>query len=105
MKVEDNEFSGTLPSSFGDLPNLRVLRLESNRLYGTIPSSLSKLSGVLNGLELANNNFQGDLSALATARPMYVSTHNNPGLCGMVPAGIRFAHGFNPYGTRLGQPC
>ena len=25
--------------------------------------------------------------------------------CGMVPVGVRFAHGFNPLGTRLGLPC
>lgn len=29
----------------------------------------------------------------------------NPKLCGMVPVGIRFAHGFNPYQTGLGLPC
>lgn len=23
----------------------------------------------------------------------------------MVPVGVRFAHGFNPYQTRLGLPC
>ena len=26
-------------------------------------------------------------------------------LCGMVPMGVRFAHGFNHYATRLGLPC
>ena len=25
--------------------------------------------------------------------------------CGMVPVGLRFAHGFNPYNTGLGLPC
>ena len=25
--------------------------------------------------------------------------------CGMVPVGVRFAHGFNPHNTRLGLPC
>ena len=26
-------------------------------------------------------------------------------LCGMVPVGVRFAHGFNPHNTGLGLPC
>ena len=31
--------------------------------------------------------------------------HVNPGLCGMVPTGARFAHGFNYANTGLGMPC
>ncbi len=31
--------------------------------------------------------------------------HNNPRLCGQVPASVQYAHGFNPAGTRLGLPC
>ena len=33
------------------------------------------------------------------------SAHANPGLCGMVPLGVRFGHGFNFYNTGLGMPC
>ena len=29
----------------------------------------------------------------------------NTKLCGMVPQGVRFSHGFNPYNTGLGKPC
>lgn len=36
---------------------------------------------------------------------LLTTVHNNPQLCGMVPAGIRFAKGFNPYNTALGVPC
>lgn len=45
---------------------------------------------------------------LCTAGPLkltYVKVHNNPQLCGMVPASVRYAHGYNPANTRLGQPC
>ncbi|PNH00488.1 hypothetical protein TSOC_013688 [Tetrabaena socialis] len=76
-----------------------------NHLSGSIPAQFSKLAGVLNVLELAHNDFAGDLMPLAEARPMAVTVHNNPRLCGMVPTGIRFANGYNPAGTRLGQPC
>lgn len=42
---------------------------------------------------------------LAKSKLMFVSLHSNAGLCGMVPASIRYASGYNPAGTRLGQPC
>lgn len=69
------------------------------------PLPTSKLKGVLNQIELKKNNLQGDLMGLAEARLMLVSVNDNPGLCGMVPAGVRFARGYNPANTRLGQPC
>ena len=65
----------------------------------------SNLTDTLTQLHLANNDFEGDLSALAAARPLIAKVHNNPRLCGMVPAGIRFAKAYNPAGTQLGQPC
>ncbi|KAG2427428.1 hypothetical protein HXX76_012364 [Chlamydomonas incerta] len=105
FKVEHNEFVGTIPPAMGSMPRLRVLRLEYNNMYGTIPKEFSQLKKNLNTFEIANNDFSGDLMPLAEARPISVTLENNPQLCGMVPAGIRFAAGYNPYGTRLGQPC
>ncbi|KAG2485326.1 hypothetical protein HYH03_015908 [Edaphochlamys debaryana] len=105
FKVEYNEFMGPIPKAFADLANLRVLRLEANHLTGTVPPELNRLSSRLNILHLAHNQLKGELTGLSNVRLMQVTTDNNAGLCGMVPAGIRFANGFNPYGTRLGQPC
>jgi hypothetical protein len=34
-----------------------------------------------------------------------VTVHNNPKLCGMVPANVRYAKNYNPAGTGLGKPC
>lgn len=45
------------------------------------------------------------MHACMQARPMIATMAHNPKLCGMIPAGIRYAHGFDPAGTRLGQPC
>ena len=56
-------------------------------------------------LELAHNSLSGSLSALAGSKLMYVSVHSNERLCGMVPSSVRYASGYNPAGTRLGQPC
>ncbi|KXZ47995.1 hypothetical protein GPECTOR_31g358 [Gonium pectorale] len=103
--LQELKLMGTIPAQLGGMPRLRVLRLERNHFTGTLPKELNKLAGSLNGLELAHNNLEGDLMGLASVRPMYVTISDNPRLCGMVPAGIRFAHGYNPYNTRLGQPC
>ncbi|MEW5318376.1 MAG: hypothetical protein WDW38_009601 [Sanguina aurantia] len=105
LKVEHNEMVGSIPPEIGSMPSLRVLRLEFNHFSGTIPASLSKLNGTLNQLELAHNDFQGDLHALANLRFLVVSTSDNPRLCGMVPMSVRYAHGYNPGKTNLGRPC
>jgi hypothetical protein len=65
----------------------------------------SNITPTLTQLLLADNDFEGDLGALNSSRLMIVSVHSNPKLCGMVPAGVRYAKGYNPAGTRLGQPC
>ena len=70
-----------------------------------VPASWRNLSNTLNQLELAHNDLSGDLSALGPTKLMHVSLHSNAGLCGMVPASVRYASGYNPSGTRLGQPC
>ena len=70
-----------------------------------VPQSWSNLSGTLNQLDLAHNSLSGSLSPLAPLKLMYVSVHSNERLCGMVPASVRYASGYNPAGTRLGQPC
>ena len=65
----------------------------------------SDLSDTLFILFLYNNNFTGDLSMVSGANLGVVSTSHNPLLCGMVPASVRWAHGYNPLNTSLGQPC
>ncbi|KAF5834401.1 hypothetical protein DUNSADRAFT_8956 [Dunaliella salina] len=105
IKIEGNFLTGSIPEEIAEMPNLWRLRLQNNRFSGKIPQSFSKMGGVLNELWLDGNNFEGDLSALGPTRLAYALVHNNPGLCGMIPASVRFAHGFNPAGTRLGQPC
>lgn len=43
----------------------------------------------------------------AVAQHSFVSfsADNNPKLCGMVPVGARFGHGFSYFNTKLGVPC
>jgi hypothetical protein len=54
---------------------------------------------------IAGNDHSGNLHMLGGAHLLIVSVHNNPKLWGMVPGSVRWAHGYNPAGTRLGQPC
>ncbi len=63
------------------------------------------LSDTLNQLDVAHNQLTGNLNALASFKLMYASVHSNSGLCGMLPASVRYASGFNPAGTGLGRPC
>ena len=63
------------------------------------------LDNTLTQLTLAHNDYEGDLSTVGGGHLMIVSVHGNPKLCGMVPASVRYAKGYNPAGTRLGQPC
>jgi hypothetical protein len=107
LKVEGNNLVGTIDEAFGRMARLRRLQLEQNNFEGTIPQSFANknTSAQLTELHIASNNLTGDLRPLRGVRLFTVTVHDNPGLCGMVPAGVRYAAGYNPEGTRLGQPC
>ena len=53
----------TVPSEFGDLTNLRRIKLDYNDLTGTIPTTLGKLSQ-LNYLNLRSNSLNGTIPVL-----------------------------------------
>lgn len=105
FKVEHNHLSGTIPDSFGNLPDLWRLRFAYNHLTGSLPASFANLSSSLNQLDISHNSLTGDLRYLAHTRLMVARMHSNQGLCGPVPASVRWASGFNPAGTSLGLPC
>ncbi|XP_024029026.1 probable LRR receptor-like serine/threonine-protein kinase At1g67720 [Morus notabilis] len=46
LHLEDNQFSGEIPSSLGDIASLRELFLQNNNLTGDIPSSLKGKTGL-----------------------------------------------------------
>eukprot|EP00879_Flechtneria_rotunda_P029408 GHRR01031811.1.p2 GENE.GHRR01031811.1~~GHRR01031811.1.p2 ORF type:complete len:155 (-),score=26.41 GHRR01031811.1:1021-1485(-) len=71
----------------------------------TSHASCRNITPYLTQLHLADNDFEGDLSAVAAGHLTTVTVYNNPKLCGMVPATVRYAKNYNPAGTRLGQPC
>src|SRR4051812_37330984 len=58
--LEDNNLSGQLPASLGNLVNLQTLELDFNGLNGSIPTSLGTLKN-LTGLNLERNQLSGNI--------------------------------------------
>ena len=104
FKVENNRLEGSIPEEYA-MPNMAWFRFAENRFSGKIPESFSRTAPRLNQLTLDNNDFSGNLYPLAKHHMTSFKAHQNPKLCGMVPVGLRFAHGFNYYQTGLGLPC
>ncbi len=105
FKVEVNDLTGSIPESFGSMAKVNWLRFGKNKMSGIIPRSFINTRKHLSQLGLDNNDFEGDLYPLKGHSMISFTGHNNPKLCGMVPVGVRFAHGFNFYNTGLGMPC
>jgi hypothetical protein len=107
LKVEGNRLVGLIPAEIGNMTRLRRLQLEYNDFSGEIPQTFARpeFQAQLTELHLASNRLEGNLNALSKVRLFTATVHENPGLCGMVPAGVRYAAGYDPKGTRLGEPC
>lgn len=87
LDVQQNNFSGPIPTSFDKLSQLRELNLAQNALSGPIPATLGSLSH-LSVLDLHDNNLTGDVPTALTALPSlaYLDLSNN-GLSGPLPEG------------------
>ena len=60
LRLEENQFSGTISSSFGSLKDLEVLVLSNNNISGELPSELGQLHvSKLNSLMAPNTNIDG----------------------------------------------
>ncbi|GAB5519606.1 MAG: hypothetical protein RhofKO_18570 [Rhodothermales bacterium] len=62
LQLVNNNLSGTLPASLGDLTGLEGLGLGTNNLTGSIPAEFGALTS-LDGLGLQQNNLSGTLPA------------------------------------------
>ena len=60
LELANNNLSGTVPSSFGDLSQLRFLDLSNNQLVGPIPVELKNLVNIYR-FDI-DNNLIGDIS-------------------------------------------
>ena len=88
LSLVDNELSGLIPPSLGDLTNLQSLGLHFNELSGLIPPSLGDLTN-LQYLGLHHNELSGlipaSLGNLTNLQVLYL--HNNE-LSGSIPASL-----------------
>ena len=88
VNLYQNNLSGNIPESIGNLTNLRSLDLGYNQLSGSIPESISNLTSLVN-LRLYNNQLTGSIpesiSNLTNLEILYL--YNNQ-LTGNIPESI-----------------
>ena len=72
--LDENQLTGEIPASRGNLKNLRILWLGLNQLTGQIPSALSSLTN-LEGLWLSGNQVTGLLPPWLGSLTMLGSLH------------------------------
>ena len=87
LDLQNNNLSGSIPASLGNLRKLEKLSLGSNNLSGMIPASLGNLT-TLRGFWADNNNLSGPIPAELgrTRLRVFVVNHNN--LSGTIPASL-----------------
>lgn len=99
IKLNDNKLEGGIPPEWAE--SAFWVDVSNNKLTGRVPR-FADTTGVFLA---AGNALEGDVLGLAGSALQLVSVKGNAGLCGPVPASVRFAKGYDATGTHLGQPC
>lgn len=88
LSLSSNNIGGEIPTSIGNLNNLSALSLSDNKLSGAIPASVGNLSSLTN-LSLSANQLTGNIPAemgnLQNLGGLFLSTNN---LTGQIPSEI-----------------
>jgi Leucine-rich repeat (LRR) protein len=88
LHLNNNNLSGTIPSSIGDLTNLGSIYLYENQLTGTIPSSIENIT-YLRQLKLNDNQLTGNIpSEIGNLLSLEKIFLENNQLSGSIPNGI-----------------
>ena len=86
--LSHNQLTGPIPFSFGRLTNLTVLALNNNQLSGSIPSALGNLTA-LGGLNLSHNQLTGQIpSSLGEVTSLTFMALNSNQLSGSIPPAL-----------------
>lgn len=97
-------FTGELPRTIFDLPNIATLYFNNNFLTGSIPGNYLS-SPVLRDLYLSNNRFTGTLPQIKPGQQSSALTElliDGNGLTGRIPASICELGGFTAMGRETG---
>ncbi|WCJ26086.1 Leucine-rich repeat protein kinase family protein [Euphorbia peplus] len=73
---ENNNFTGSIPSTLGLVKTLEVLRFDRNLLTGPVPLNINNLTSVTS-LYLSNNGFTGPVPDLSGMNLLNVEMSNN----------------------------
>ncbi|RHN54573.1 putative protein kinase RLK-Pelle-LRR-XII-1 family [Medicago truncatula] len=88
LRMKNNYFEGTIPSTIGKFQKIQVLDLYGNKLSGEIPSSIGNLSHLYH-LNLGKNMFVGNILSsignLQKLQMLYLSRNN---LRGDIPSEV-----------------
>ncbi|XP_020693988.2 receptor-like protein EIX2 [Dendrobium catenatum] len=89
LSLAYNNLSGTIPSSIGYLQELQIINLSNNFLIGSIPSSLHNCS-YLKALILEHNNLSGQIpDSLGKLIQLQTLHLNNNDLSGLIPQSLQ----------------
>ncbi|KAJ3329884.1 hypothetical protein HDU76_006948 [Blyttiomyces sp. JEL0837] len=84
LEIHGQQLGGPIPISFGQLSELKELRLPSNELTGTIPSSFANLTN-LEKLSLDNNQLSGPGPNIPVLPKLQLLSLSNNSFSGPVP--------------------
>eukprot|EP00814_Leptocylindrus_danicus_P001259 CAMPEP_0116024108 /NCGR_PEP_ID=MMETSP0321-20121206/12092_1 /TAXON_ID=163516 /ORGANISM="Leptocylindrus danicus var. danicus, Strain B650" /LENGTH=533 /DNA_ID=CAMNT_0003495719 /DNA_START=77 /DNA_END=1678 /DNA_ORIENTATION=- len=89
MDGDPNEITGTIPTQFGNLTDLRILDLDENALTGTVPEEIYITAKGLEQLDLDSNQLTGTISTVVgTLTSMtFLQYFSNP-MTGTIPTEI-----------------
>ncbi|CAL4960757.1 unnamed protein product [Urochloa decumbens] len=74
---DNNNFTGPIPASIGQVTSLQIIRLDHNQFSGPVPDSIGNLSNLME-LSLANNLLNGTVPDLTSVTQLdYVDLSNN----------------------------
>lgn len=86
--LDNNNITGTIPESLGDLSLLREVELQDNSLTGTIPGSIGKL-GVISAIDFSRNEIGGTIpDSLGNLRFLIGFRMSQNHLTGTIPSTI-----------------